>query len=303
LCVPDTPPASPLGKPEAEIVVDAALARRLLAEQHPDLADEPLTLLAEGWDNVLLRLGADKLIRIPRRAMAARFIAQEQHCLPLLAPRLPLPVPTPLRIGLPTPYYPWRWSVTPFLTGAPLDEIVLADSEAKTFGAFLKALHAIPPDDTPINPYRGGPLTDRLAAYDDRAERLRAKNLLSPTHDRIWSDALAAAPATSRVWLHGDLHPLNLLGENGRITAVIDWGDVCGGDPATDLAAIWVLFANPAARHIACEAYGPISAGTLARARGWAVYFGVVHLDSGLTNAPRHVGIGEAILRNLITGD
>jgi aminoglycoside phosphotransferase (APT) family kinase protein len=293
-------PPAPIGKPEAEIVVDATLARWLLADQHPDLAAEPLAVLAEGWDNVLFRLGTDKLIRIPRRAMAAQFIAQEQLCLPMLAPHLPLPVPTPLRIGVPTPYYPWRWSVTPFLPGIPLDEITLAGSEAETFGAFLKALHAIAPEDAPINPYRGGPLADRKAAYDDRSARLRARDRISAEHDRIWNDALAAAPAAQRVWLHGDLHPLNLLGANGRISAVIDWGDVCGGDPATDLAAIWVLFAEASAQRLALNAYGSISSDTLARARGWATYFGIVHLDSGLTNAPRHARIGEAILRNLL---
>jgi aminoglycoside phosphotransferase (APT) family kinase protein len=298
-----TPPPAPIGKPDAEIAVDAALARRLLADQHPDLAAEPLALLAEGWDNVLFRLGSDKLVRIPRRAMAAQFIAQEQRCLPLLAPHLPLPVPAPLRIGVPTAYYPWRWSVLPFLTGAPLDKAPLADSEATIFGAFLKALHSIPLTDAPTSPFRGGPLAERKAAYDDRSARLRAKNLLSPEHDRIWTEALRATPATSRVWLHGDLHPLNLLGENGHLTAVIDWGDVCGGDAAADLAAIWVLFANSAARQAALQAYGPISAGLHTRARGWAAYFGVVHLDSGLTNAPRHARIGEAILRNLLAGD
>jgi aminoglycoside phosphotransferase (APT) family kinase protein len=44
------------------------------------------------------------------------------------------------------------------------------------------------------------------------------------------------------IWLHGDLHPFNLVVNQGRLSAVIDFGDLCAGDPATDLAVAWMLF-------------------------------------------------------------
>ena len=48
------------------------------------------------------------------------------------------------------------------------------------------------------------------------------------------------------VWVHGDLHPLNLLTYHGKLSAVIDWGSMGLGDPAMDLMAAWTLFDAPA---------------------------------------------------------
>ncbi|MGI5439901.1 phosphotransferase [Streptomyces shenzhenensis] len=42
------------------------------------------------------------------------------------------------------------------------------------------------------------------------------------------------------LWLHGDLHPA-ILTVDGAFCDVIDFGDLCAGDPACDLAASWVL--------------------------------------------------------------
>ena len=41
----------------AEIEITVELVRDLLRDQHPDLADRPLSLGARGWDNQLWRLG------------------------------------------------------------------------------------------------------------------------------------------------------------------------------------------------------------------------------------------------------
>ena len=63
------PEAPPPGTPAAEIEIDADLARTLLVVQHPDLAHLPITLLANGWDNAIFRLGDDLLMRLPRRGL------------------------------------------------------------------------------------------------------------------------------------------------------------------------------------------------------------------------------------------
>jgi len=57
--------------------------------------------------------------------------------------------------------------------------------------------------------------------------------------------------------------------------------------------AIWMLFADSDARQQVLAAYGDLSDATLQRARGWAVLFGVMLLDSGLIDNPRNSGIGE----------
>lgn len=43
-----------------EVPIDLALARRLVTDQHPQLADRPVRVLSmQGTDNVLFRLGED----------------------------------------------------------------------------------------------------------------------------------------------------------------------------------------------------------------------------------------------------
>ena len=108
--------------PAAEVEVSADLVRRLLADQHPDLARLPVEFLANGWDNELYRVGNELVARLPRRALGAQIITNEQRWLPGLAPRLPLPVPYPERTGLPGCGYPYSWSVVPYLPGVPAAE-------------------------------------------------------------------------------------------------------------------------------------------------------------------------------------
>ncbi len=105
--------------PAAEVEVSADLVRRLLADQHPDLARLPVEFLANGWDNELYRVGDGLLARLPRRALGAEIIKNEQRWLPGLASRLPLPIPYPERTGVPAHGYPYSWSVVPYLPGVP----------------------------------------------------------------------------------------------------------------------------------------------------------------------------------------
>ena len=74
---------------------------------------------------------------------------------------------------------------------------------------------------------------------------------------------------------------------------------VTGGDPATDLAAAWMLFGDPGSRSEILSQYLP-SKSLLARAKGWAILFGAVLLDTGLVDHPAHAAMGEATLRRVI---
>ena len=101
----------------------------------------------------------------------------------------------------------------------------------------------------------------------------------------MWDEALQAPLDVEPTWLHGDLHPRNVISRAGTLAAVIDWGDVCAGDRATDLASLWMLLSGASARGRAREivdAQGVVSDATWARARGWAVFFGAIMLVSGL---------------------
>ena len=290
----------PQGTPRAEVAVDAALVASLLAAQHPDLATLSLALLDEGWDNVMFRLGDDLVARLPRRAAAVALLDHEQAWLPVLAPSLPLAVPAPVRRGRPGEGYPWPWSLVPWIAGETADLAPPDAGEALAFGRFLGALHRPAPANAPRNPVRGVPLATRREMVEGRAARVEAATeAITPTLRRVWEDALAAPIDEADRWLHGDLHARNVLVSEGRLAGVIDWSDMAAGDRATDLASIWGLFADAGARDAAMCACGEVSEATWVRARGWAFAFGVMLLDSGLADHPRHAAMGRLTLARL----
>jgi aminoglycoside phosphotransferase (APT) family kinase protein len=296
--------------PAAEVDVSAGLVRRLLAGQHPDLAGQRVEFLANGWDNVMFRVGDTLAARLPRREMGAKILAHEQRWLPLLAPGLPLPIPYPERTGHPAHGYPWSWSVVPYLPGEPAADADLGDPRgvATAVGGFLGSLHQPAPGDAPANPFRGVPLRDRAETFSANL-RVLAGRVDRAAVLRVWEDAIAA-PAYDGppVWLHGDLHPANILVHDGRVSGVIDFGDITSGDPAADLSVAWMLL--PARWHGAFrEAYqaargGTGSAGSLddalwRRARGWALNFAIMFLAHSADN-PQLLGIGRRTLRSVL---
>jgi aminoglycoside phosphotransferase (APT) family kinase protein len=271
--------------PTADVIVDEALVRRLLVDQHPGLSSLPLTDPVIGWDNVMYRLGVDLVVRLPRRLMSAPLIEREQRWLPELAPVLPLPIPAPIRVGRPGSGYPWSWSVCAWLAGAPAATSRPRDRHeaADALGAFLRALHLPAPADAPENQFRGVPLAARDDAMRARVTQL-AGEIDAGSVLALWSDVLALPGwAGPRLWLHGDLHPANILVHEGRVSAVIDFGDITAGDPATDLSVGWMMF-DHGARATLRAASGEIDDETWARARGWALALAVAILASSGDN-------------------
>lgn len=282
--------------PAAEVELDATLVRDLLTEQHPDLAHLDLVEVAEGWDNVLFRLGDELALRLPRRAMGAALVAHEQRWLGVLAPRLPLPIPVPLRVGRPGLGYPWSWSITRWFPGRPAAVTPPGDlaEAAATLGRFLAALHVPAPPDAPANPYRGVPLAERSAVTLERIARL-AGHLDAAATEAAWRSALTVPPWSGPpLWLHGDLHPANLVVDGGRLTAVVDFGDITAGDPATDLSVAWMLL-PPAHRSAFRRAAGPVDDDTWARARGAALAHALACLASSADN-PLMESVGRRTL-------
>jgi aminoglycoside phosphotransferase (APT) family kinase protein len=290
----------PLGTPPPERSIDRYLVQQLLSEQFPHLSHLPIQDVDAGWDNSMFRLGENLAVRLPRRQLAAKLIGHEQTWLPRLAPRLPLPLPTPLHVGQPSLNYPWRWSIVPWLLGQSADLSEPDNTQIIPFISFLNALHIAAPIDAPINPYRGVPLIQRATVVDPRMARLGTKTPLITTEiKRSWQRALTAPIDRPATWIHGDLHARNILVEDGEISGIIDWGDMTSGDLATDLAAIWMLFEDPADRQLALATYGDLSEATIHRSIGWAILFGVVLLDTGLVDNPRHAVMGERTLRRV----
>jgi aminoglycoside phosphotransferase (APT) family kinase protein len=287
-----------LGTPAAEVEIDALLVSQLLAEQHPDLQNLSIQFIDAGWDNAMFRLGDRLAVRLPRRSIAEKLLENEQYWLPQLAQQLPIAVPVPHRIGLPNALYPWHWSIIPWLSGQTADKIRLNADHAQQFALFLQALHVAAPDNAPKNLFRGVPLMQRVTMLNERMQRLEAQTaMITPTIRSLWQQAVNTPIDVASTWIHGDLHPRNILVDKDGITGIIDWGDLATGDRATDLAALWCLFPEKHLREQVIDAYGEMSQETLARARGWAIFFGIVLLDSGLVDHPQHAAIGQKILQ------
>ncbi len=291
-------------RPVAEIDITPALAAGLVAEQHPDLAGLPIRLVTSGWDNTMLRLGDDLALRLPRRERAAQLMVNEQRWLPEIGPLLGVACPVPVRTGVPSSEYPWAWSIVPWFEGstavtlAPDERLELAGPLADA----LARLHRPAPADAPRNPVRGGDLQSRDAALH---ERLASGSVPEAARvARLW-DELRDTPRWqgSPVWVHGDPHAANLLVRAGRLSAVLDFGDLTAGDPATDLATAWMTF-DVTGREIfraRTDAWSGSDDALWRRARAWALVMATAMLAHS-DDDPVIARVGAHALREALRG-
>jgi len=265
---------------DADIELDERQVRALIAGQC--FTPRSLRLLGKGWDNEVWLADEHWAFRFPRRATAVEGFELELEALPRLAPQLPLPIPEPVYVGVGADGYPWPFFGAELVPGRELGD--LGEDEraalARPLGEFLRALHGatldveLPEDDM------------QMSSSVPEARRLLANVAALWTPPPVVADVLDAAadlpllPATCVA--HCDLHFRHLLVEDGRLSGVIDWGDVARADPAIDLMAYW--FALPAfAREDFLRAYGrPVREDQLLRARVWAFYVGAVLLAYAL---------------------
>lgn len=116
--------------------------RALLRDQHPDLADLELRDVDGGWDNQQWRLGDELAVRLTRTGRAPALLDTEQTWLPVLADRLPLPTPTPVRIGTPSSLFEHTWTIVRWVHGDPADHAPITRIDAaEVLAEFLRALH------------------------------------------------------------------------------------------------------------------------------------------------------------------
>ncbi|MEV0798743.1 aminoglycoside phosphotransferase family protein [Kribbella sp. NPDC050281] len=281
--------------------MDEQLVRALLQDQHPDLAELELREVVGGWGNQMWRLGDDLAVRMPRTEGAPELLLKEHRWMPGLAARLPLPVPVPVRLGEPSDRFSRTWLITTWVHGEPADHAPITDPKAAdVLVDFLQALHTDAPAEAPATDRTGLPAglidSDEVRAYAGRGDEIRA----------VWEDAIAAPEWDGPpVWLHGDLHPANVVVADGTLAGVLDFGEICAGDPANDLAAAWILLPAGAADRF-FERYQPDQA-TVRRARGWAVVRAMfliamgINGDKGLPGGKPHWGpAGVAALDRLL---
>lgn len=278
-----------------ELDVDISLVQRLLEKQFSYWAALPLQPVSSvGTDNALYRLGNEMVVRLPRIEWAAKNVDKEWQWLPQIAPFLPIPIPVPLGKGIPAEGYPWPWSVYRWIEGKnpSINHIPNPSPLVNELVAFIKAMHKIDLQDGPTS-NRGVPLKEQDIETRKAIQELEGMIDVNAVIE-IWEAALRA-PMWSKppVWIHGDLSPGNILMENGKLCAVIDFGILGIGDPACDLIIAWNLL--PAHMREAFRTGLNVDDATWQRGRGWALSNALIALpyykdtNPALANNARHV--------------
>ena len=266
-----------------EFEIEESIVRGLLASQFPEWADLRLEVFpSSGTDNVMVRLGDDKAVRLPRHERASGQVEIEHLWLPRIAPLVPLAVPEPLALGRPDRGFPWPWSIGRWLEGSPAtpDQIAEPRQAAMALGRFVASMQQIDlpggPPPSVGNSFRGIPLRHRDAPTRQALAQLRGI-IDTDAASEAWEEALRA-PAWERpgVWLHGDLQVGNLLARDGRLDAVIDFGCLCVGDPACDVMAAWTFLTGETRDWFRAQL--TVDDATWARGRGWALSMGLIAL-------------------------
>jgi aminoglycoside phosphotransferase (APT) family kinase protein len=261
---------------EAERTVNPELARRLIREQAPEVAAAEIELLGEGWDNVVYRVDGSWVFRFPRRQMGADLLANECAVVPRIAARLPLPVPVPTFLGIPTVAFEWPFAGYRFLPGRTACGASVTDARrramAEPLGRFLRTLHATPPRtwsgvEIPGDELGRMNVDKRLPVIRRLFLDLKERGVVASPNP--WLAHLRDLPRGPRpqCLVHGDLYVRHLLVDDRvRLCGIIDWGDVHLGDPACDLM-IALTFLPAEARPDFQAAYGKIDEPTWRLAR------------------------------------
>lgn len=287
---------------KADITVGVVVA--LLREQFPRWADLPLRPVdVDGWDNTSFRLGDDLLVRLPSHDRYVPGVEKEHRWLPVLAPRLPLPIPLPVAKGEPSREFPRIWSVYRWIDGEPAGRTPPTDrvAFAVDVAAFLEALQRVDASDGPVAGEhsfgRGGPLLALDAQTREALAELGAAVDGSGV-SAVWEAALEATGASAPVWVHGDVAPDNLLVRGGRLAAVIDFGTAAVGDPACDTVLAWT-FLDGASR-AAFRDRLPVDPSAWVRGRGWAAWKALVTLAWSPLRSPSSSQACRRVLTDLV---
>jgi aminoglycoside phosphotransferase (APT) family kinase protein len=279
--------------------IDAALVRRLIAAQFPQWAELPVTpVKIDGWDNRTYRLGSELTARLPTHETYTAAVHKEHQWLPLLAPSLPVRIPEAVAKGEPGQGYPYHWAIRRWIEGETASYDTVADLPAFA-GSIAKLILALQSCDTTGGPsagahsfYRGAPpeyyndeTMEALAVLKGRIDTVLARE--------VWEAALATSWDRPPVWFHGDIASGNLLVQDGRLSAVIDFGTSGIGDPACDLVIAYTFFYGDSRETFrTAVAQDPA---TWARARGWALWKALITLAADRDTEASHLAINEVL--------
>lgn len=264
-------------------VVSEQGAARIIEKQFPQLKPVKAVVLGEGFDNVVFLVNNKFVFRFPRREFAAELIQTENKILPVLSSLLPIPIPNPIFQGVLEGGNPWTYGGYKSLPGKTPKRLSEEQrmKSAIPLALFLRVLHSFPHTvaqelQVPFDQIGRMDLNKRRPMFQILLEEAFEKELIQKDMYQLLQEFLISVQSLSMVQkqtlVHGDLHIRNMLvDEEGKVSAVIDWGDTHLGHPAIDLSIVY-SFLPPEGRKIFFNLYGEVQIEEKMAAKFKAIY-------------------------------
>lgn len=290
---------------ENELDIDDRLVRDLLRNQCPQWSGLSLrTLESSGTDNALFRLGDQYIVRLPRIEWVPGSneitLNKEYEWLPKIATFLKTPIALPFFKGKPDNAYPWSWLVSRWNEGQNpnFEQENEYEQLAIDLARFLNDFHKIKLPNGPFS-RRGMPLLEEDEETRKGIGALEGEIDISSMLP-LWEQVLKV-PSWNKnpVWIHGDFLPGNILIQNNRLSAVLDFTDLGIGDPACDLIIAWSLL-NAHSRSVFRDHLENIDNDTWQRGRGRALSIALIMLPYYKHTNPTLAKLARRMIKNIL---
>jgi len=285
-----------------DIKVTKALAKRSIEDRFSTLSPiKSIKCIGEGWDNKVFLVNEDIIFRFPHRKIAVELIERENVTLGHLHSKINIEIPNPKYIGHPSAYYPYPFHGYRMIKGVSGCHANLTPHERiaslTPLATFLKQLHSIT-EKRAIAMSGKNQVFDRTRTYEvanalnERVDKIIARKICKINKNCFQHEIMEAKKIElsfdAKVLVHGDLYCCHLMFNQGRLTGVIDWGDIGINNPSVDLAVIFSFYPSSCHKQF-FEIYGEIEENTWQYARFLGLY-------SVLTNILYGYDIGDTML-------
>lgn len=256
--------------------------QHIIHEQYPEFDSLLIEKMSEGGhDHHSYHLGNHFSLRFPSAYEYSTQVIKEYTYCKILQNGLDIPITSPIALGIPSVLFPFHFTINEWIDGETVSATNITNKIqfANDLANFLNNLHKCEIKNGPLpskqNFYRGGSLT----YYHD--ETIQAiKNCSDFDQKRcleIWMKGVKSPYSQKAVWIHGDVAVGNLLVRNGKLSAVIDFGNMAIGDPACDYVMAWTYF-DCITRPIFIKSLNT-DKDTLNRTRAWALWKALISLN------------------------
>jgi len=272
--------------------------KKILSQQFPQYAHLDIRkVIKSGHDNRTFHLGNDFSLRFPSALEYSTQVQKEHSYCKRLQKSISIQITNPIELGKPSELYPYHFSINQWIDGESINSINIIDKNqlAKDCAKFLVELKRCDTQDS-IQPglhnfFRGGDLSVYHEETINAIQQCRDFN-----HTQlfdIWNKGTISKHTEDKVWIHGDFERDNILIRNGKLYAVIDFGNMAVGDPACDYVIAWTYF-DKSSRAIFLENLH-LDQATINRAKAWALWKALITL-----NDPNRRGLALTTINELI---